>query len=126
MTQDIYITPWCRAILEKLIITHLLKIFPPCMESEGSLPLHKSLPPTDTYPPTKCNIPSLNVFPHSMFCVNDSKSINSALNFLHLRLSSVSFSNPEPESLYDRKFTANQFILATRPLRLTTSISFFK
>jgi hypothetical protein len=27
----------------------------------------------------------------------------------------------EPESLYDRLFTANQFVLATRPLRLTST-----
>jgi hypothetical protein len=28
---------------------------------------------------------------------------------------------PESESLYDRQFTANQFVLATNPLRLTTN-----
>jgi hypothetical protein len=29
-------------------------------------------------------------------------------------------SESESESLYDRQFTANQFVLATSPLRLTT------
>jgi hypothetical protein len=52
-------------------------------------------------------------------------SLHSLIPFLpflnHLRLSTLS-RNSEPESdlLYDWRFTANQFVLATSPLRLTT------
>jgi hypothetical protein len=35
-------------------------------------------------------------------------------------------SESEPELLYDCRFTANQFVLATRPLRLTTSNFIFQ
>jgi hypothetical protein len=34
------------------------------------------------------------------------------------------FSEPESESLYDWRFTANQFVLTTSPLRLTTRMFF--
>jgi hypothetical protein len=40
------------------------------------------------------NVPQCNDFHHLMFNFNNSKSIISALNYLHLRFSSVQCSNP--------------------------------
>jgi hypothetical protein len=40
------LTPWCRTLFEKLIVTHLVKKYPFYMEPESSLPRSKS-PPLD-------------------------------------------------------------------------------
>jgi hypothetical protein len=40
----------------------------------------------------------------------------------HCRLKTLLWMERESELLYDWRFTANQFVLATNPLRLTTSV----
>lgn len=41
-------TPWCRAFLEKLEVTQLVKKFPAFVESEGAL-LYTKIPPLDPF-----------------------------------------------------------------------------